>query len=54
MLMNKTKKINYSLVTTLEDKENYFVHIYALKQALLHGLILKKFIELFFWIKKEC
>ena len=30
------------LLTTLQDKENYFVHIYALKQALLHGLILKK------------
>ena len=41
------------LLTTLEDKENYFVHIYALKQALLHGLILKKFIEQFLLIKKE-
>ena len=30
------------LLTTLEDKENYAVHIYALKQALNHGLILRK------------
>ena len=42
------------LLTTLEDKENYFVHIYALKQTLLHGLILKKFIEQFLSIKKKC
>ena len=41
------------LLTTVEDKENYFLHIYALKQALLHGLILKKFIEQFLSIKKE-
>ena len=30
------------LLTTLEDKEKYVVHIAALKQALLHGLELKK------------
>ena len=30
------------LLTTLEDKENYLVHIAALKQALLHGLKLEK------------
>ena len=30
------------LVCTLQDKENYVVHIRALKQALNHGLILKK------------
>ena len=30
------------LLTTLEDKENYVVHIVALKQALNHGLKLKK------------
>ena len=29
------------LLTTLEDKESYVVHIKALKQALLHGLELK-------------
>ena len=30
------------LVTTLEDKEKYVVHIATLKQALYHGLKLKK------------
>ena len=30
------------LLTTMYDKENYVVHISALKQALNHGLILKK------------
>ena len=30
------------LITSLDDKENYAVHISALKQALNHGLILKK------------
>ena len=30
------------LVTTIEDKEKYVVHISALKQALNHGLILTK------------
>ena len=30
------------LLTTLEDKKNYVVHIYALKQALNHGLELEK------------
>ena len=30
------------LLTTLEDKENYVVHIATLKQALLHGLKLEK------------
>ena len=30
------------LLATLEDKENYVVHISALKQALNHGLILKE------------
>ena len=29
-------------ITSLDDKENYVVHISALKQALNHGLILKK------------
>ena len=38
------KKINKAekLVTTLEDKEKYVVHISTLKQALNHGLKLKK------------
>ena len=30
------------LLTTTYDKENYVEHISALKQALNHGLILKK------------
>ena len=37
-------KINKAikLVTTIDDKENYVVHILALKQALNHGLKFKK------------
>ena len=38
MKINKCTK----LVCNLYDKENYVVHIRALKQALNHGLILKK------------
>ena len=30
------------LVCTVQDKENYAIHINALKQALNHGLILQK------------
>ena len=37
----KLKKSN-KLVFDINDKENYVVHIRALKQALSHGLILKK------------
>ena len=37
----KIRKCN-KLVCTLQDKENYVVHIRALKQALNHALILKK------------
>ena len=36
--INKCSK----LVCTVQDKENYAVHMRALKQALNHGLILKK------------
>ena len=36
--LEKVKK----LVCSIEDKEKYVVHIRALKQALNHGLILKK------------
>ena len=36
--LNKTSK----LITSLEDKKEYAIHISALKQALNHGLILKK------------
>ena len=38
MTINKCTK----LVCIVQDKENYVVHIRALKQALNHGLILKK------------
>ena len=38
MEVNKCKKI----VCNLYDKKGYAVHIWALKQALNHGLILKK------------
>ena len=38
---NKIKKHN-KLVCNVHDKENYVVHIRALKQALNHGIILKK------------
>ena len=38
MKINKCNK----LVCTVQDKENYVAHIRFLKQALNHGLILKK------------
>ena len=38
---NKIKIYN-KLVCNMQDKENYVVHIRALKQALNHGLTLKK------------
>ena len=43
----KKKKIKQrnKLVCNIYDKENYAVHIKALKQALNHGLIFKKYIE---------
>ena len=41
------------LVCTVCDKEKYVVHIRALKQALNHGLILKKYIEQYNLIKKH-
>ena len=37
----KIKKCN-KLVSNIHDKENYVVHLRALKQALKHGSILKK------------
>ena len=39
-------------VTNLYDKTEYVIHIRNLKQALSHGLILKKFIEWLTLIKK--
>ena len=38
----KIKKIEKKLVTNLYDKSEYAIHIRNLKQALNHGLILKK------------
>ena len=38
MEVNKVNK----LVVSVHDKNNYVIHVYALKQALNHGLILKK------------
>ena len=37
----KTEKVK-NLVTNLHDKTEYIIHIRSLKQALYHGLILKK------------
>ena len=41
---NKIKKCN-KLACNVHDKENYVVHTGASKQALNHGLMLKKYIE---------
>ena len=41
---NNIKKCN-KLVCNIQDKGNYVVYIRALKQALNHGLILKKYIK---------
>ena len=47
----KIKKFE-KLVTNLHDKTEYFIHIRNLKQALNHGLIWKKFVELLNLIRK--
>ena len=41
MQVNKINK----LVGNVHDKNNYVIHVYALKQALNHGLLLKKVYE---------
>ena len=41
------------LFYNIYDKENYVAHIRAWKQALNHGLILKKYTEYFNSIKKH-
>ena len=41
------------LVCNIRDKEGYVVHITALKQALNHGLILKKAHKVIQFNKKE-
>ena len=42
--LTEKKKVNKveKLIFSIEDKENYVVHIKVLKQALNHGLVLKK------------
>ena len=44
LFCQKEKKLQKveKLVTNLHDKIEYFIHIINLKQALNHGLILKK------------
>ena len=44
LFLPERKKVNKceKLICSIEDKEKYVVHIKALKQALNHGLILKK------------
>ena len=49
MEVNKCKK----LVCNLFNKQKYVVHINSLKQALNHGLKLKKYIESLNLIKKN-
>ena len=48
----KIKKCN-NLVCNISDKENYVVHIRSLKQALNHGLVLKKYIEVSSLVEKQ-
>ena len=40
----ESKKVNKveKLICSIEDKEKYVIHIRALKQALNHGLVVKK------------
>ena len=42
--LTERKKVNKveKLIFSIEDKENYVMHIKVLKQALNHGLVLKK------------
>ena len=48
----KKLKKNEKLLANLHDKTEYVMHIRDLKQALHHGLVLKKFIEWLNLIKK--
>ena len=52
----KRKKINEveKLISNKEDKEKYVMHIKFLKQALNHGLVLKKICRViqYDWLKK--
>ena len=44
LFLPKRKKVEKveKLICSIEDKEKYVIHIRALKQALNHGLILRK------------
>ena len=42
------------LICSIEDKKKYVIHIRALKQALNHGLKLKKVHRLIQFIQKDC
>ena len=52
LLPERINKCN-KLECNLYDKKNYVVHIRSLKEALNHGLILKKFIEQSSLVKKH-
>ena len=43
-----------NLICSIEDKEKYVVHIRALKQALNHGLILKKVHRVIKFNQRDC
>ena len=49
----KTEKVE-KLVTNLHNKTEYFIHIRNLKQALNHGLVLKKVHRVIKFNKKAC
>ena len=50
----KKKKKVEKLVTNLFDKNEYIIHIRNLKQALNHGLILKKVHRVIRFNQKDC
>ena len=49
----KVEKVE-KLICSIEDKEKYVIHIRALKQALNHGLKLKKVHRVIQFIQKDC
>ena len=49
----KINKVN-ELVCSLNDKENYSIYILALKQALNHGLKLKRVHSVISFIQESC
>ena len=48
----KVEKVE-KLICSIEDKEKYVIHIRALKQALHHGLKLKKLHRVIQFIQKD-